>query len=281
MEQIIAWWQHLPQQISPVIFSIGPFQLHYYGLMYLIAFGTTYALVIHRLKTEDRFSIHKEQAKDLMVYMILGLLIGARLGYALFYNLTYYLKNPLEIILPFQFQNGVTFTGFSGMSFHGGLIGVILFSWIYTRKSGLSLSEMADLFVPAVPLGYTFGRLGNFINGELYGRVTDHPIGMFFPLAQEEGRRHPSQLYEAFFEGVFLFIVLWSLRRRFKTSGVTLPLYLGGYGFVRFFIEYFREPDAHIGFVWMSLSMGQILCSIMVLFAMMLYLFQRFFRSIE
>ncbi|MEW5910361.1 MAG: prolipoprotein diacylglyceryl transferase family protein, partial [Thermodesulfobacteriota bacterium] len=113
----MVWWQHLPERISPVIFSIGPFQLHYYGLMYLIAFGLTYILVIYRLETERRFSIEKEQIKDLMVYMILGLLIGARIGYALFYNLSYYLIHPLEMILPFQFQNGITFTGFSGMSF--------------------------------------------------------------------------------------------------------------------------------------------------------------------
>jgi phosphatidylglycerol:prolipoprotein diacylglycerol transferase len=124
---------------------------------------------------------------------------------------------------------------------------------------------MADLIVPCIPLGYTFGRLGNFINGELYGRVTTHPIGMFFPLAPGSDRRHPSQLYEAFFEGIFLFVVLWILKTRVTTRGAMLALYLMGYGLVRFFIEYARQPDAHLGFIVQSLSMGQLLCLAMIL----------------
>ena len=150
------------------------------------------------------------------------------------------------------------------MSFHGGLICVVLFSWFYCRRNGLDLLEMADLFVPVIPLGYTFGRIGNFINGELYGRVTSAPIGMMFPLAPGSQLRHPSQLYEAFFEGVFLFTVLWSLRRRIRTRGAMLALYLVGYGAVRFFIEYFRQPDAHLGFILLSFSMGQVLCLLMI-----------------
>jgi phosphatidylglycerol:prolipoprotein diacylglycerol transferase len=182
----------------------------------------------------------------------------------LFYNLPYYLKHPLEIILPFDLSNGFKFTGITGMSFHGGLICVILFTWLYCRKNGLNLLEVADLFIPAIPLGYTFGRIGNFINGELYGRVTSAPIGMVFPLAPGSQLRHPSQLYEALFEGVFLFVVLWSLRRRVRIPGAMLALYLIGYGTVRFFIEYFRQPDAHLGFVFFSFSMGQILCLLMI-----------------
>jgi len=200
-----------------------------------------------------------------MTAMILGLIVGARLGYVLFYNFSYYLHHPLEVILPFEFSGGIRFTGITGMSYHGGLIGVVVATVIFVRKNRLDFFNMADLIVPCIPLGYTFGRLGNFINGELFGRVTTHPIGMFFPFAPGPGRRHPSQLYEAFFEGIVLFIVLWAVKNRVTTRGAMLALYLMGYGLVRFFIEYARQPDAHLGFIFFSLSMGQLLCMAMIL----------------
>ncbi|MFZ0242088.1 MAG: prolipoprotein diacylglyceryl transferase [Desulfobacterales bacterium] len=258
------WWQHIPLHLNPVIFSFGGFKLQYYGLMYVVAFLVTYLLVAYRLRHEERFPVTAEQVQALMTAMMLGVIVGGRLGYVLFYNPSYYLAHPLEVILPFDFSNGVTFTGITGMSFHGGLVGVILFSWLYCRKNALSLLAMADLFIPAIPLGYTFGRIGNFINGELYGRVTTAPIGMIFPLAPGRQLRHPSQLYEALFEGLFLFLVLWGVRRRVRMPGAMLGLYLIGYGTVRFFIEYFRQPDAHLGFVLLSFSMGQVLCLLMI-----------------
>ncbi len=264
MKDFWHWWQHIPQHLDPVVFDFGGFKLQYYGLMYVVAFSATYLLVVYRLKYEKRFLVSGEQVQALITYMMLGVIIGGRLGYVLFYNLAYYLKHPLEIILPFDLANGFKFTGITGMSFHGGLVCVILFAWLYCRKHGLNLLEMADLFIPAIPLGYTFGRIGNFINGELYGRVTSAPIGMMFPLAPGSQLRHPSQLYEALFEGVFLFVVLWSVRRRLRVPGAMLPLYLIGYGTVRFFIEYFRQPDTHLGFVLLSLSMGQVLCLSMI-----------------
>jgi phosphatidylglycerol---prolipoprotein diacylglyceryl transferase len=264
MKDFWHWWQHIPQHLDPVVFDFGGFKLQYYGLMYVVAFSATYLLVVYRLKHEKRFLVSGEQVQALITYMMLGVIIGGRLGYVFFYNLAYYLKHPLEIILPFDLANGFKFTGITGMSFHGGLVCVILFAWLYCRKHGLNLLEMADLFIPAIPLGYTFGRIGNFINGELYGRVTSAPIGMMFPLAPGSQLRHPSQLYEALFEGVFLFVVLWSVRRRLRVPGAMLPLYLIGYGTVRFFIEYFRQPDAHLGFVLLSLSMGQVLCLSMI-----------------
>jgi phosphatidylglycerol:prolipoprotein diacylglycerol transferase len=273
MEEFWSWWQHLPQNIDPVIFEIGSFKLQYYGLMYIVAFAITFFLVLYRVKREDRFEITADQIKDLSTYMILGLVIGARLGYVLFYNLSYYLKHPLEIILPFSFSNGVTFTGISGMSYHGGLIGIILVAWLYIRKAKLDWWSVVDLYLPAIPLGYTFGRLGNFINGELFGRVTTSSIGMYFPMAAKGELRHPSQLYEAFFEGIFLFTVLWGIRKVEIPKGAMLALYLIGYGTVRFFIEYFREPDAHIGFVFLSFSMGQILCSLMIAGGIFLYFY--------
>lgn len=264
MEGFWNWWQHLPQHLSPVIFQIGSFKLQYYGLMYLVAFGITYGLVLYRLKREERFKITRPQVNDLTTVIILGLMVGARLGYVVFYNLPYFLRHPLEIFLPFEFSNGVTFTGISGMSYHGGLIGILVAAWIYARRNGLDLRDLADLYIPGIPLGYTFGRLGNFINGELYGRITAAPIGMYFPLAPEKALRHPSQLYEAFFEGVFLFAALWSVRKARAPKGAMLAFYLAGYGVVRFFIEFFREPDAHLGFVVGFFSMGQVLCAAMI-----------------
>ncbi len=159
------------------------------------------------------------------------------------------------------------------MSYHGGAIGVIISSWLYIRKEGLNFWEMSDIYVPVIPLGYTFGRIGNFINGELYGRVTSSPIGMYFPLAPGLELRHPSQLYEAFFEGVFLFAVLAYLRKLQWPRGTMIAFYLIGYGLVRFFIEFFRQPDAHLGFVLFSITMGQVLCSIMVVCGIFLYMY--------
>ena len=264
MGEFWEWWQHLPQNISPVIFEIGSFKLQYYGLMYIVAFAITFFLVLYRVKHEDRFEITTDQVKDATTYLILGLIVGARLGYVLFYNFSYYIRHPLEIILPFSFSNGVAFTGISGMSYHGGLIGATIAGWLYVRKAKLDWWDGVDLFVTVIPLGYTFGRLGNFINGELYGRITTAAIGMYFPLAPAGELRHPSQLYEAFFEGIFLFAILWSIRKIKIPKGAMLAFYLIGYGAVRFFIEYFRQPDSHLGFVFLSFSMGQILCSLMI-----------------
>jgi phosphatidylglycerol:prolipoprotein diacylglycerol transferase len=272
MAEFWDWWQHLPQHIDPVIFQIGSFKLQYYGLMYIVAFGFTYGLVIHRLGREKRFTVTRQQVGDLTTFAILGLMIGARLGYVLFYNLSYYAKHPLEIVLPFNFSNGVSFTGISGMSYHGGLIGVLVAAWIYVRRQDIGLRDMLDLYLPAIPLGYTFGRLGNFINGELYGRVTTAPIGMLFPLAPDKSLRHPSQLYEAFFEGVFLFAVMWGIRKIKAPRGAMLAFYLIGYGLVRFCIEFFREPDAHLGFVLLNFSMGQLLCFGMIASGLLFFL---------
>ena len=265
MQDFLTWWQHLPEHMDPVLFQIGSFRLQYYGLMYIVAFVIAYALAYRRIRRESDFGIDADQLQGLMTAVIIGLIIGGRLGYVLFYNFSYYLHHPLEIVLPFELSNGFRFTGITGMSYHGGLIGGILGGGFFVHKNRLDFLRMADLIFPCVPLGYTFGRLGNFINGELYGRVTEHPIGMFFPLAPEPGRRHPSQLYEAFFEGIVLFVFLWAVKGRFKTRGAMLAVYLMGYGLVRFFIEYARQPDAHLGFVFLSFSMGQILCLAMIL----------------
>ncbi|HNS55419.1 MAG TPA: prolipoprotein diacylglyceryl transferase [Smithellaceae bacterium] len=264
MEVFINMWQNLPAQISPVLFSIGPFQLRYYSLMYIIAFALVYLMVSYRIKHEN-YEYSTETIQDYMVWAMLGVIFGGRLGYVLFYNFGYYLQHPLEIILPFDFSNGIKFIGLSGMSYHGGLIGVAVVSLYFCLKNKINFWRFADLFMPAVPLGYTFGRIGNFINGELFGRATTMPWGMYFPLDPTQQLRHPSQLYEAFFEGIVLFAILWLLRKKKRFDGYLLGIYLCGYGFVRFIIEFFREPDYQLGFVLGFLSMGQVLCLLMIL----------------
>lgn len=264
MEVFINTWQNLPAQISPVLFSIGSFQLRYYSLMYIIAFVLVYLMVSYRIKHEN-YEYSTETIQDYMVWAMLGVIFGGRLGYVLFYNFSYYLQHPLEIILPFDFSNGIKFIGLSGMSYHGGLIGVAVVSLYFCLKSKINFWRFADLFMPAVPLGYTFGRIGNFINGELFGRATTMPWGMYFPLDPTQQLRHPSQLYEAFFEGIVLFAILWLLRKKKHFDGYLLGSYLCGYGFVRFIIEFFREPDYQLGFVLGFLSMGQVLCLLMIL----------------
>lgn len=264
MEVFINMWQNLPAQISPVLFSIGSFQLRYYSLMYIIAFALVYLMVSYRIKHEN-YEYSTETIQDYMVWAMLGVIFGGRLGYVLFYNLGYYLQHPLEIILPFDFSNGIKFIGLSGMSYHGGLIGVAVVSLYFCLKNKINFWRFADLFMPAVPLGYTFGRIGNFINGELFGRATAMPWGMYFPLDPTQQLRHPSQLYEAFFEGIVLFAVLWLFRKKKRFDGYLLGIYLCGYGFVRFIIEFFREPDYQLGFVLGFLSMGQVLCLLMII----------------
>jgi phosphatidylglycerol---prolipoprotein diacylglyceryl transferase len=263
MESLINAWQHLPAQISPTIFSFGSFQLRYYSMMYLVAFAVVYFLTLYRIKNEG-YEYTAETIQDYLVWAMLGVIIGGRFGYALFYNFGYYFHHPLEIILPFDFSHGFKFVGISGMSYHGGLIGVVIVFILFCRKHKFNPWHFGDLFCPAIPLGYTFGRIGNFINGELFGRVTTVPWGMYFPLDSTRSLRHPSQLYEALFEGIVLFILLWLIRKKKMFDGFLVGIYICGYGFVRFFIEFFREPDYQLGLVLGFMSMGQVLCLLMM-----------------
>jgi phosphatidylglycerol:prolipoprotein diacylglycerol transferase len=268
MDALQHFWQNLPSHMNPVIFQLGSFRLQWYGLMYLVAFFCTYLLARYRIRREARFQMLDDDfLKDILTWAFLGVLIGGRIGYVLFYNLDYYLQHPLEVILPFRSTaHGMHFTGISGMSYHGGLTGAILAPYLFCRKRKADFWNLCDLFFPSAPLGYTFGRLGNFINGELWGRTTQSAIGMHFPEAPGEGLRHPSQLYEAFFEGLVVFAILWALRKRNFPKGAFTGLYLIGYGMARFFIEFFRQPDVQLGFVLFDFfSMGQVLCMAMIL----------------
>lgn len=267
MENFIHWWQYLPSKMDPTIFTIGNFPIRWYGMMYIVAFTVAYFMAKYRLKSE-KLPYTTEFLSNAVTWAILGLLLGARIGYVLFYNFEWFLSNPLSIIMPFaKVNDSWQFTGISGMSYHGGAIGVAVAWVLFTRKEKIRLFDLTDLMIPGIPLAFTFGRLGNFINGELYGRVTDAAIGMYFPAAREVVLRHPSQLYEAFFEGIVLFAILWPLRKFKPFPGFISGLYVFGYGFFRFFIEYFRQPDEHLGFVFLNFSMGQILCFAMMLAA--------------
>jgi phosphatidylglycerol:prolipoprotein diacylglycerol transferase len=274
MQDWILAWRHLPAQMSPTLLEIGSFQLRYYSLMYMVAFACTYFLVLYRIKREG-YPYTAEQVQDYFVWAILGVIIGGRLGYVFFYNLDYYLGHPLEILFPFQFSGGFHFVGISGMSYHGGVIAVLIASVVFCRRRKIAFWRFADLICPAIPLGYTFGRLGNFINGELYGRATTVPWGMVFPLDSLHLLRHPSQLYEALFEGVVLFAVLWAVRRKSPFDGALFAWYLIGYGAIRFVIEFFREPDAQLGLVLGPFSMGQLLCLAMIAAGAGLYAVRR------
>jgi len=274
MESLISAWQHLPSHISPTLFSIGSFQLRYYSIMYLVAFAVAYLLFAYRIKRKE-IDLTTETLQDYLVWAMLGLIIGARFGYALFYNFSYYSSHPLEIILPFDFTGGFRFVGLSGMSYHGGLIGVALVTFYFCHERGINWLQFGDWLCAAAPLGYMFGRFGNFLNGELWGRVTTAPWGMYFPLDATRSLRHPSQLYEALLEGLFLFIVLWLIRKRNPFDGFMIGLYIFGYGLVRFIIEFFREPDAHLGFVIGFNTMGQVLCALMMMTGVVFILWRR------
>ncbi len=274
MPRMVDFWQHIPWHINPAFLEIGSFQLRYYGLMYLISFSVVYLLIIQRIKNEG-VDYSKEVIQDCFVWAIVGLLIGGRLGYVLFYNLEYYTAHPLSIILPFDTSNGFRFVGISGLSYHGGLVGIIICSVFFLHRNQIDFWRFSDLVCPAIPLGYTFGRIGNFLNGELYGRATDVWWGMYFPLDPLYSLRHPSQLYEAFFEGILLFIILWTIRKDERFEGLFFAFYLIGYGMVRFFIEFFRQPDPQLGLLAAALSMGQILCLMMIFAGLTIVFFKK------
>lgn len=238
---------------NPVLIDLGPIRLSWYGLMYVFGFFASYLLVRYQMKKKD-FGISKPEVEDLYFYLILGLIIGARLGYVLFYDLGMYLKDPLEI---FAIWHG-------GMSFHGGLIGVLIVGILFCWRRRISFWKIADLIIVTVPIGLGLGRIGNFINGELYGRVTHVPWGMIFPRGGPLPR-HPSQLYESALEGCILFLVLWFLKDRKLPPGTLLAIFISLYGSFRFIVEFFREPDAQLGFVLGPFTMGQVLCALMIL----------------
>ncbi len=248
--------------IDPVAFSVGPVAVHWYGLMYLAGFAGGYALgVMRAARPGSGWGTH--EVGDILFYIAIGVILGGRLGYVLFYNPAYYLQNPFEIL---QLWSG-------GMSFHGGLLGVIAAMAWYARRTGRYFFQVADFIAPLTPLGLLAGRIGNFINQELWGRPTDLPWAMVFPATDPERLpRHPSMLYEAFLEGVVLFAVLWIYSRHPRATGRVSGLFLVCYGIFRFAVEFVRQPDPHIGYLAFGwLTVGQVLSVPMVLFGLALF----------
>ncbi len=239
--------------IDPIAIDLGPLQIHWYGVMYLVGFVGFWWLGLVRAR-QPYSPVKPQQIGDMLFYGVLGVILGGRIGYILFYNLPAFLDNPLIL---FQIWEG-------GMSFHGGLIGVIIAAWIYSQRHGIGFLRLCDFVAPMVPVGLGAGRIGNFINGELWGAPTSLPWGMAFPNAGPEPR-HPSQLYEALLEGLVLFVILWVFSRKPRPAGAVCGLFLVGYGVLRFLVEFVRLPDEHIGYLAFGwLTLGQVLSLPMV-----------------
>lgn len=232
--------------------------------MYVLGFAAAYFLILKQRRAQ-RLGLKGAVLQDMFFYAAIGIIVGARLGYILFYQLSSfsdYLQHPLEIIAIWH----------GGMSFHGGLIGALLAGILFCRRRRLPYWEVADTVTVTAPIGLGLGRLGNFINGELFGRATEVPWAMVFPSGGPMPR-HPSQLYEAALEGLLLFIILWKLRDREFRPGTLVSVFLVGYGVIRFILEFFRQPDPQIGLLWNFLSMGQVLCLAMIITGFILYSF--------
>ena len=259
---------HYFVDINPIAISLGPVQLHWYGIMYLLGFGAAWWLG-QRRRAAGRLPVTHDQFSDLCFYMMLGVILGGRIGYMLFYDTAELIANPLSLIRVWE----------GGMSFHGGLLGVLVAGWIWTWRRGINYFDTIDFIAPLVPIGLGLGRIGNFIGGELWGRRTDVAWGMIFPRALDylgktrdelhamyvagqlnHEARHPSQLYQFFLEGVVLFAVLWWYSRKPRPRYAVSGLFALLYGLFRFAVEFVREPDAQLGFVALNwLTMGQIL----------------------
>lgn len=258
-------------EIDPVAFSIGPLVIRWYALAYLAGFLIGWRYCMHIAGFDEGKRPNAKDIDDFLPWAIVGVILGGRLGYVLFYQADYYFANPGEI---YKLWHG-------GMSFHGGTLGVIASMILYSWRQKISLLRLADFVAACAPIGLFFGRLANFINGELYGRVTQSSWGMVFPHAGEEPR-HPSQLYEAFLEGLVLFILL-AVAVRIKAvrdrQGMVAGLFLIGYGVFRSVVELFREPDAYLGLFWGSISMGQILSLPMALAGVALCVFACVYKN--
>jgi phosphatidylglycerol---prolipoprotein diacylglyceryl transferase len=249
---------HFVDKLNPVLVHLGPLQVHWYGVMYAISFVVGYYLLCY-LVPKRGVPLDRDAVAELVLYLVAGVMLGGRLGYVLIYNLPYYLHHPTQIVAVWD----------GGMSFHGGLVGVTVAGLLFSRKTCIPFWTLTELVVPVAPLGLFLGRIGNFINGKLWGRPSNLPWAMIFPRAPLVHGvmvpRHPSQLYEAILEGLVLFTILWILARKPRPKGVLFGTFLALYGLFRCFCEFFRQPDPQLGYVGGVITMGQILSIPMIL----------------
>ena len=242
-------------QFDPVAMHITQnFGIHWYGLMYLLGFLAFLALGRYQIKHKPWFGWTNEMLDDALFYGALGVILGGRIGYVVFYQFTSFIQHPLDIVKVWQ----------GGMSFHGGFLGVLMAMFFFTRKYSQPWLRIMDFVAPLVPIGLGAGRMGNFINGELWGRATNSSYGMIFPQVDNIAR-HPSQIYEFFLEGIVLFSILWVFSRKQRATGAISALFLIGYGIFRFLVEFTRQPDDFLGLLQLGLSMGQWLSLPMIL----------------
>lgn len=255
---------HYVHNLNPVLLELGPLQIRWYGLMYVIGFIIAgYLLKI--LAKEKFFKVEIEKIDTLVTTMIMFMFLGARFFYVFIYNWDYYSVNLLELLAVWK----------GGLSFHGALAGLCLGGYVFGKRNGLTWFEVMDSVALAGSQGLFWGRVGNFINGELYGRPTDSFMGIIFPNGGGLMPRHPSQLYEAVLEGVILSIVLWILKNRIKTYGILSGVFIALYGLFRFIVEFYREPDSQLGYYFGFLTMGQLLCFIMIIVGILVTLYAK------
>lgn len=269
----MEFWNNIYSQFDPVALNLGFFKVHWYGIMYITALLIA-LWIAKKIVKKDNLPITEDQLDNYFWYVELGVILGARLGYVLFYmpNNQYYLSHPWQMFNPIVDGQ---WAGLSGFSYHGALVGFVIATWIFTLRHKLKFLFLMDLVAVSVPLGYFFGRIGNFVNQELYGRVTDVPWGIYVNGAL----RHPSQLYEAFLEGILLFIIIYWYRNKKKHDGELIVIYGFGYSIARYVSEYFREPDFQMGFIYAGLTMGQILSLVMVLATSLILVKIKFFNK--